>query len=93
MKIIRSHNANVILVMMPLYYLKYQTFNFDDMATFYRYIDLYVTSNEGIVFIDLNKDSLNMDKALFYDPIHFNTLGQRKLTEIISSCITMIDSH
>lgn len=87
MKLILSNNARVIIVMMPMYYLKLQTYNKNELEEFYTYIETYCNSRENIHFINLNKTDLVRDPDLFSDPIHLNVFGQRRITEMISSYI------
>jgi hypothetical protein len=85
MENIFSHNSNVILVMMPMYYLKLQTFNEDGYANLCRYFEDYCSSRGNIKFLDLNKDSIIYNPGYFSDQLHFNVYGQRHITHLISS--------
>jgi hypothetical protein len=83
MGLIRSHNSNIILIMMPMYYLKFQTFNNDGYRVLSNYFEDFSSSHEGINFIDLNRDSLIYSSEYFSDPLHFNVYGQRQITGIV----------
>lgn len=85
MAVISSHNSKVILVMMPMYWIKLQTFNKEGYRNLCKYFEDYCSSRDGIVFLDLNRDSLIYNAGYFSDQLHFNVYGQRKITEIISS--------
>jgi hypothetical protein len=84
MRLIRSNNAGIFIVMMPMYYLKLQTYNNAELEEFYSYFETYCKSGDSIAFINLNKTNLIMDPDLFFDPIHLNVFGQRRISEMIS---------
>lgn len=85
MEVISSHNSKIILVMMPMYWIKLQTFNNEGYRNLCKYFEDYCLSREGAVFLDLNRDSLIYNASYFSDQLHFNVYGQRKITKIISS--------
>jgi hypothetical protein len=85
MDLISSHNASIIIVMMPMYWLKLNSFDHAGLEKLKKYFDTYSQSGTNIMFLDLNVDSLNKNPDLFSDPIHFNVYGQRQITNIIST--------
>lgn len=85
MDLIISKNSDIILVMMPMYYMKLNTFRSSDYNALCKYLEEFSTSREGISFINLNKDSLTHNAGFFSDQLHFNVYGQRLITDIISS--------
>jgi hypothetical protein len=85
---IRLHNAGIVLVMMPMYYIKLQTFNGEGYKNLCDYFEDYCSSKENIRFLDLNKDSLIFNSGYFSDQLHFNVYGQQHITKIISSYLT-----
>ena len=87
MDTILSYNSNIVLVMMPMYYIKFQTFNGDSYKNLCSYFENYCSVRKGIRFIDLNHDSLIFNPGYFSDQLHFNVYGQRRITKIISSYI------
>jgi len=89
MELIRSHNTDVILIMMPMYYLKLQSFNSDGYRELCNYFKDFSSSHGGIRFIDLNLDSLIYNPDYFSDPLHFNVNGQRQITGIIGRILLM----
>lgn len=90
MRLIRSHNSEVILIMMPMYYLKFETFNNDGYQLLDNYFKNFSLSNEGIRFIDLNKDRMIYNSHYFSDPLHFNVYGQRQITAIVGPYISNV---
>jgi hypothetical protein len=88
MDLIKFNNADIILVMMPMYYDKLQSYNNAELEALKKYFSDFSKSVEGISFLDLNQDSLVRDPGLFFDPIHYNVFGQKKITNAISSCLT-----
>lgn len=85
MDTIRSHHASIILVMMPVYYMKLQTFNNDGYNSLCQYLENYCKGTKEVKFLNLNEDDLIMDAGYFSDPLHFNVYGQRKITSILGS--------
>lgn len=85
MNLIRSHNADIILVMMPMYYIKLNTFHNDDYKKLCMYLEDYCSSREDIKFLDLNQDSIIYNASYFSDPLHFNVYGQEQITNIVSA--------
>jgi hypothetical protein len=92
MDVLRSHNSRIILVMMPMYYLKFQTFNSAGYQNLCMYFAEYCSSGEGIDFVDLNRDSLIYNASYFSDELHFNIYGQQQITSIITSALQKQDS-
>jgi len=84
MNLIKLNNSGVIIVMMPMFYLKLQTYDQAELEEFYNYIETYCKSKDNTLFINLNKTGLVRDPNLFSDPIHLNVSGQQRVTEIIS---------
>jgi hypothetical protein len=85
MDLIRSHNASIILVMMPIYYIKLQTFNNKGYRNLCKYFEDYCSTRKDIEFLDLNLDSAIRNTMYFSDPLHFNVYGQRHITNLISN--------
>ncbi|MCF8381823.1 MAG: hypothetical protein K9H49_19795 [Bacteroidales bacterium] len=85
MHLILSHNASIILVMMPMHISKLETFKKESYENLCNYLEHYSSLSDNIKFLDLNQDSLIFNPHYFSDPLHFNVYGQRKITELISS--------
>jgi hypothetical protein len=75
MDLIRSHKATIVIVMMPMYYIKLQTFNNEGYSKLCNYFKEYCSSRENIKFMDFNQNN-----------IIYN--GQRYITKMISSHLT-----
>lgn len=90
MEVIRSNNSNILLVMMPMYYLKLQEFDSNDYENLCRYFKDFCSDWEGVKYLDLNQDSLILNAGYYSDPLHFNVYGQRQITRII--CSYLIDN-
>lgn len=84
MQLIQANHARILIVMMPMYAMKLQTYHQADLEKFYSYIESFCNSKQNIQFINLNKTDLAGDPALFSDPIHLNIHGQRRVTDVIS---------
>jgi hypothetical protein len=84
MDLILSHNSNIILVIMPVYYLKLETYDVAEIENLNKYFETICQNENRIKLLNLNQDTLIRDPGLFFDPIHFNVFGQQKITEIIS---------
>lgn len=82
---IRAHNSDVVLVMMPMYFIKYRTFNAEGYEKLCDYFEEYCSTRKGVEFLDLNQDSIIFNAKYFSDELHFNVYGQRCITDIISS--------
>ena len=82
---IRSHNASIILVMMPMYYLKLQTFNKDGYNSLCQYLENYCLTRKEVNFLNLNENDIIMNADYFSDPLHFNRRGQRQITNLMGS--------
>lgn len=83
--LIRSHNSSIILVMMPMYHIKFHSFSSTEYDILCKYFMDFCSSREGIEFLDLNQDSLIYNSDYFSDQLHFNVYGQEQITRIISS--------
>ena len=88
MDLIESHNSDIILIMMPMYYMKLNTFNQDEYKLLVDYLENLCSSRDHIKFLDLNNDSLIFNPAFFSDPLHFNSSGQRQITKEICNLLT-----
>jgi hypothetical protein len=87
MTTILSRHASVLLVMMPMHYIKLQTFDEDGYKKLDKYFSEYARSRNHIEFLDLNQDSMIYDAGNFSDPLHFNVNGAQQITNIISDYI------
>jgi hypothetical protein len=85
MDLIRSHNSSIVLVMMPMYYIKLQTFNSEGYRLLCNYFKVYCSSRQDVKFLDLNQNSIIFNANYFSDQLHFNVYGQRHITNLISS--------
>jgi hypothetical protein len=85
MDLIRSHDAKILLVMMPMYYLKLQSFNKEEYSNLCKYLEDYCSSHSNVEFLNMNQDNLIYDARYFSDQLHFNVFGQQQITKIISS--------
>jgi hypothetical protein len=88
MDLIIANNSRILLVMMPMYYHKLQTFNSTELEGLNKYFERFSKAHKDITFLNLNQDSLVRDANLFSDPLHFNLYGQQKISGIISSYLT-----
>ncbi|MBN1416836.1 MAG: hypothetical protein JW973_17190 [Bacteroidales bacterium] len=84
MDLIRSHNSEALLVMMPIFHIKLETFDKDSYENLCKYLEEYASKEEKVEFINLNRDSLIYDARNFSDPLHYNSYGQKKINDIIS---------
>jgi hypothetical protein len=91
MNLIKSHKSKILLVMMPMYKIKYQTFNRTGYEALCNYLREYCRTIGGAEFIDLNYASLTNRPDLFSDFLHFNVRGQTELTDIISTILMTKD--
>lgn len=85
MDLISSNNSRIILVMMPMFYMKLQTFDNEDYNNLCQYFKDYCSSSDNIHFLNLNQDSIIYNADYFSDQYHFNVYGQRLITKVISS--------
>lgn len=85
MELISTHNSNIVLVMMPMYYIKLQSFSSNGYGNLIRYLNDYSSVKKNIKFLNLNQDSIVYNPGYFSDQLHFNVYGQNKITNIISS--------
>lgn len=83
MEIIRLNNSKVILVMMPMYIQKFNTFEKESYIGFCRYFQDFCAEHKNTLFLDLNQDSLIYNPSFFSDQLHFNVYGQKEITNII----------
>jgi len=84
---IRAHNSVILLIMMPMYYLKYQTFNEEGYNKLCKYFEDYCLSASDTKFLDMNQDSIIYQAGYFSDPLHLNAYGQSYVTQKVSSYI------
>jgi len=87
MDLIRANNANIILVMMPMYYAKLETFDENGFQNLCKYFETYSLTTEHVRFINLNSESMIKNRQYYSDPLHFNVFGQKQITGLISSYI------
>ncbi|MGE5315947.1 MAG: hypothetical protein ACM3Q4_14740 [Acidobacteriota bacterium] len=80
MELIRENGAEVLLVMIPMHYLKHQTFEDSSMKRFYRYFEEYQKTNPNVEFLDFNAGHITIDATLFHDPVHMNRRGQKAVS-------------
>lgn len=85
MDLILSHDSGILLVMMPMFYTKLETFNMESYRKLCAYFEDYSATRENVEFLNLNQDSLIYNADNFSDPLHFNVYGQRHITNVISS--------
>jgi hypothetical protein len=83
MELIAANNSRIILVMMPMYYYKLETYNSIELEELYKYFESLSQKETDITFINFNQDSLVRDAGLFSDPLHFNLSGQQRISRII----------
>lgn len=88
MNLIESNDANVIIVMMPMYRAKLQTLDNEGLSFIRNYFETLSSKSDNIDFIDFNNDSITSNTHYFSDPLHCNLYGQRVVTDIISSYLT-----
>jgi hypothetical protein len=84
MNIIKSNNANIILVMMPIFYMKMQTFDNESYNNLCKYFESYSLSRQNVKYLDLNNENLNRKAKYFSDPLHYNIYGQKQISHLIS---------
>lgn len=83
MKILSGNGAKVYLVMMPIYYLKNQTFDSVGLQKLYDFYEHYQATHENIVFKNFNQGEFSTRFEFFSDPLHLNREGQKELTKSI----------
>jgi hypothetical protein len=83
LQLIHQHEADVILVMMPIYYQKKATF---DSVSFNK-LDLYYRNLSGhgknVSYLDLNSPDFTHNALIYSDILHLNREGQKKVTAAI----------
>ena len=85
--LISNNSANTIIVMMPMYYVKKQSFDRIGYKKLSLYFENFCQNKANVKYIDLNRSKMTYSVSYFTDPLHFNVYGQTKLSEIISSLI------
>jgi hypothetical protein len=87
MYLLKMNKAEVVLVMMPVYYQKQATFDssaYNKLVSFYKN---YTALNKNVTYLDLNTGSLSHNAMLFSDVLHLNREGQKKITELVSGLL------
>jgi hypothetical protein len=87
MGIISLNKAHIILLMMPMHYIKFQTFDSIGYNHLSDYFKGYCQTHPNVDYIDLNQSQMVKDTKYFSDPLHFNINGQKELSSMISSFI------
>jgi len=87
--LIQEHGAEVILINMPMYSLKFKTFKSSDYNNYISYFESYSSGNDNVLFLDLNTPSFNTRNNYFSDPLHINRNGEKvistKITEVLNN--------
>jgi hypothetical protein len=79
----KNHSNKIILVNMPIFEAKMKTFKNNDYQVFKSFLDNYVKSHEGVLFLDLNIPDITANPNYFSDPLHLNASGQEKASEVL----------
>ena len=85
MHLIEARGVRVIIVMMPMYHIKLQTFNKIEYEFLCNYFTEFCSNREYLDFLNLNMDSIIHDTKYFADPLHFNVNGQNYITNVLGS--------
>ena len=86
-ELIQNHGAEVILINMPMYSLKFNTFKSSDYNNYISYFESYSDNNDNMLFIDLNTPSFNNESKYFSDPLHLNHNGEKALSKKITEVL------
>ncbi|MGQ1785724.1 hypothetical protein [Saccharicrinis sp. GN24d3] len=84
MELVRAHSSNVILVMMPIYKAKLETFKKEGYDNMCDYFINYSSKYDKVRFLDLNKERIIQEPGYFSDPLHFNLYGQKYISDTVS---------
>lgn len=87
MDLLSDQKSQIILVMMPMYQAKLQSFDSVGYLALSKYYENYANEKPNVKYIDMNESDIVKSKYYFSDPLHFNKYGQKKLSEMISSII------
>lgn len=82
-----NQKSQIIIVMMPMYQAKFQTFDSLGYLALSKYFENFAKEKSNVKYIDMNESEMVKSKDYFSDPLHFNKYGQKKLSEMISSVI------
>ncbi|MBN1185294.1 MAG: SGNH/GDSL hydrolase family protein [Bacteroidales bacterium] len=81
--LIRKQGAEVILINMPMYTMKFKTFRSSDYERYISYFDSYSSSNDNVMFLDLNTRDISTRNKNFSDPLHLNREGEKVISSRI----------
>jgi hypothetical protein len=83
----KSNSNKIILVNMPIFESKMQTFKNEEYQVFISFIKKYSRSHQNILFLDLNKSVKTSNPNFFSDPLHLNFQGQFEATKSLTDFI------
>ena len=85
--LMKLHSKKVILVNMPVFSTKQETFQADGYAAYLKTIQQAANANDGIYFLELNNTDLIKNPNYFSDPLHLNADGQAQVTGLLTKFI------
>lgn len=88
-KLATANSNKVVLVNMPIFSTKMKTFKKSEYDVFLSFIKQFSRDNKNVVFLDLNQLEITNNPKLFSDPLHLNSNGQTKATELLIDCINL----
>ena len=88
-KLATANSNKVVLVNMPIFSTKMKTFKQSEYDVFLNFIKQFSKNKKNIVFLDLNQLEITNNPTLFSDPLHLNSNGQSKATELLIDCINL----
>ncbi len=86
-ELVASHSQKIILVNMPIYKTKMETFKKEEYQVFLSFIKQFSKDNKNLLYLDLNQGQLIKDSNLFSDPLHVNVNGQEQETLALTNFI------
>lgn len=81
--LVQKNSNKIILVNMPIFETKMQTFKKEEYQVFISFIQKLASEQKKILFLDLNQKNITSNPALFSDPLHLNSQGQKVATDTL----------
>jgi hypothetical protein len=86
--LIQKHSQKIILVNMPIFTTKMETFKSDEYEKYINTLVNFSKANNQVYFVDLNNPEVTKNPNYFSDPLHLNAKGQVEATKLLTSFIT-----
>jgi hypothetical protein len=80
---LNNQGVTVLLLMMPIYSVKKETYQPESYNHFCSFIKYFCSTSPRTYFIDLNTIDSLTEYHNFFDPIHLNTNGQNEVSRVI----------